>query len=73
MEKTEDREIEEKMVLCRKLNNAAYVRLADCLKCEFHKELCETVPAQNDKPAVIDILCNLPVRVRVSYLIGSVT
>lgn len=72
MKKTEDRAIEEKMVLCRKLSQQAYIRLGDCLECEFHKELVETAPEQNGRPSVIDIFCGLPVRVRVSYLIGAV-
>jgi len=57
------------LVVCRKLNPRAQRTLVACQGCDQYGGIDEVMPEQNGRPAYYQIICKLPARVDVTYLI----
>jgi hypothetical protein len=57
------------VIRCRKMKVGAMRLLSACQKCDEYGGMDEVSPAQNGRPAYFQIICKLPTRVDMLYLI----
>lgn len=61
----------EYLVVCRKIKPKSLIRIEDCILCPFHgdyEQVAEEDPSRG-RPPEFDVICNLPVRIRVEHLV----
>jgi hypothetical protein len=60
------------IIACRKLKPRAYISVEQCTACEYHGRY-EQVAEENiekNRPAMFDVICNLPIRIRAENLLS---
>lgn len=58
------------IVFCGLFSPKQYRTVEECRECEHHRDVEEVVPAQNGQSAIYDIICGLPVRLRIGNLVS---